>query len=647
MRKVTTVCTRDCYDTCSLVVTLAGSGKPVAVKGHPDHLMTRGFTCPRGAKDHERLFKNRVEAPLLRVGNSLEKINWDQALEVVAQKLTDVLENHGPEAVLYLAYAGNIGLLTEVYPQRLWNGIGATQTDWAICSKSGHKGLALHYGDSYGITATELPDKDLLVFWGFNAVASSPHMWALAREARRSNSAQIIAVDPRRSRTAKAADLWIQPRPGTDIALVYGLVNYLIRQRHIDQEFIAEWTRGFERLEEKASQWTPERVKQVTGVAWKDVERLGEAYANRKHSATMIGIGLQKCDQGADQVRAVSLIPALLGQHRGFYYANSYPIDKSLISGKALTDKVPGEVSQVACGELVSEGRFKFLYISGMNPCLTIPNQRAFREGLSRPDVFVVVHETHWTETARRADIILPAPTYLEKDDLVIPWSHNYVRLSARVVPPVTDSRSEAWLVQRFARKLGLVHDWLYEDPWVSVERALDGALVGGDFKAMMSGEMLRLKLKKSQGYSTPSGKIEFYSSSAKEMGLEGLPTQTPLDVGDGQFILLASAVPRHTSTQFREVYGPIPAEVTVNPCDADRLGIEDGAAVILANDRGQLQVRAVISDAVPVGVLWSPRQIEGLEGVPQNCLTSSEPQVIGGGPRFNSTAVALICPES
>ena len=642
MRQFTTACTRDCYDTCSLMVTLGESGEAVAVRGHPEHPVTRGFTCPRGAKDHERLYKNRVEAPSLKDGDRFKQVDWEQALEVLARKLGDVLEKHGPEAVLYLAYAGNIGLLTEVFPQRLWNGIGATQTDWTICSKSGHKGLALHYGDSHGMMPTELPLMNLVAFWGFNAATSSPHMWALAREARRSNGAQIAVIDPRRSRTASAADIWIQPRPGTDVALVYGLVNYLIQNASIDAGYIAEWTYGFEHLEAKASAWTPDRVEQITGVAWREVERLGEAYANRKPSATMIGIGLQKCDRGADQVRVVSLIPALLGLHRGFYYANSFPIDKSSISGAALTDRTPEIVSQVACGELLRDGRFKFLHVSGMNPWLTLPNHSALREGLARSDVFVVVHETHWTETARHADVVLPAPTYLEKDDLVIPYGHNYVRLSRQVVRPVTDSRSETWLVQKLARKLGLSEDWLYEDPWASVERALDGALVGGDFESLLSGEMLSLKHKEREWYPTPSGKIEFYSSTAAEMGLEGLPTQAPLDIAEGRFILLASAVTRHTSTQFREVYGPIPAKVTINPQDAERLGVVDGSVVTLMNDRGQLQVKAMISDAVPAGVLWSPRQIKGLAGEAQNCLTSSDPQEIGGGPRFNSTVVAL-----
>jgi anaerobic selenocysteine-containing dehydrogenase len=275
---------------------------------------------------------------------------------------------------------------------------------------------------------------------------------------------------------------------------------------------------------------------------------------------------------------------------------------------------------------------------------MTLPNQHAFREGLSREDLFCVVHDTHWTETARYADLVLPAPTYLEKEDLVIPWGHNSVQLSHRVVAPITDSHSEIWVMREIARRLALTEEWLYEDPWPVIELALADALGGGSFESLRSGEMLALKTKPASSYPTPSGKIEFYSSQALEKGWSPLPAQSPLRIDGASYILLASATPKYTSTQFQEVYGPIPAEVMINPQDAARHGFHDGQVVVLVNDRGRVQVKATISDAVPERVLWSPRQSAGLAGEPQNCLTSSRPQEIGGGPRFNSTTVTL-CP--
>ena len=644
MKQVSTVCARDCYDTCSLKVTLGESEQILSIKGDPTNPITQGFTCPRGAKDHNRLYKNRVENPSLRKGEYFEKAGWEEGLDVVSQKLGETIEKYGSESVLYLDYAGNMGLLTTVFPKRLWNNIGATQTDWALCSKSGHDALALHYGDSYGIKPIEIPSMNLVVFWGFNAAVSSPHMWALAKKARREQGAQIIVIDPRESKTAKSADLWIQPMPGSDVALAYGIINYLIRKDYIDEEFIKEWTIGFEHLKAEACKWTPDRTEQITGVAWRYIEQLGDAYGSLKPSTTMIGIGLQKCDQGADQVRAVSFIPALLGLHRGFFYGNgsSFSVNESLISGQALTDKTPKIVNQVALADLVKGGEFKFIYISCMNPAMTLPNQHAFREGISRQDVFVVVHETHWTKTTQYADVVLPASTYLEKEDLIIPWGHNYVRYSRRAVRPITNSRSEAWVMRKIAEGLGLTEDWLYEDAWNSVELALENALEGGTFQSLRSGEMLTLKTKSKNNYSTPSGKIEFYSSIAAEIGLNPMPIQTPLCIEKGNFIMLNSATPKYTSTQFQEVYGAIPAVVVMNSQDAERQGIKEGHIVTIANERGQVQAKATISDTIPERVVWCPRQSEGLKGEPLNCLMSSTPQEIGSGPRFNSTIVTV-----
>jgi len=647
MKQVSTVCARDCYDTCALTVTLGESEQILSIKGDPKNPVTQGFTCPRGAKDHERLYKNRVEVPFLRAGDHFERADWETGLSVVSQKLGEVLDQHGPEAVLYLDYGGNVGLLTAAFPRRLWNAMGATQTDRALCSNSGHQALALHYGDSYGTTPMDILSMDLVVFWGFNAAVSSPHLWSLAKKARKLRGTQIVVIDPRESRTAKSADLWIQPMPGSDVALAYGVINYLIQNDYIDLEFIKGWTHGFEQLKAEASKWTPDRVEQTTGVAWRHVERLGAAYGSLKPSATMIGIGLQKCDQGADQVRAASFIPALLGLHRGFFYGNggSFSVDKSLMPGQALTEKTPNIVQQVALADLVKEGRFKFIYISGMNPAMTLPNQHAFREGISRHDVFVVVHETHWTKTAQVADVVLPAPTYLEKEDLVMPWVHNYVQYSRRAVRPITNSRSEVWVMREIAQRLGLTEDWLYQDAWSAVELALEDAFAEGSFQSLRSGEMLTLKTKPKDNYPTPSGKIEFYSSVAAETGLNPMPVQAPLCIEQENFILLTSATQKFTGTQFQEVYGAIPAVVTMNSRDAERRGIQEGQIVIIANDRGQVQVRVTISDTVPEGVVWSPRQSEGLAGEPQNCLTSSNPQEIGCGPRFNSTTVTVTRP--
>ncbi len=645
MKTIVTACARDCYDTCSLVATLNDAGQIVSTNGDPNHPLTQGFTCPRGVKDGQRLTTNRVTQPFLRRGTEFAPTDWDTALDIVAVRFAEIIGTHGAEALLYLDYAGNAGLITETFSRRLWYALGATQTDHAVCSKAGHRGIGLHYGRRSGVFPHELPDMPLIVFWGFNAAVSSPHQFALARKARQQHGAKIVVIDPRNSETAQQADLWLQPRPGTDVALAYGVMSHLIRRQALDENFLRDWTLGVDALQAEAAQWTPERVERVTGVSPAQLDALGDLYRTYRPGATLIGIGLQKCDFGADQARAVSFIPALLGQHRGFYYTNgsAFYTDDDIIAGKTLTGKASPVVPQVGLAELLAQGTFRGMMIQGMNPAVTLPNQRAFRAGLQRDDLFVVAHDTHWTETAKYADVVLPAPTYLEKADVVVPWSHDRIRLSPALVAPVTDSRDEVWLMRELARRLPVQDEWVRADPWNVLEASFQGAFEDGNWHDLMAGKLLTLKKRPNAEYETPSGRIEFAASQAAQFGVNPLPIQHEIRAADDEFTLLNSASARYTSSQFQEVYGAIPAIVQINPVDAERLGIQQGETVTLINERGELRVCADVTDNVPSGVLWSPRQHADLVGNPQNILMTSDPQTFGSGPRFNSTRVRII----
>jgi anaerobic selenocysteine-containing dehydrogenase len=644
MKTFRTVCPRDCYDTCCLRVTIDDTGRIRSIRGDPDHPVTRGMNCPRGAADAKRRTINRIDGPHVKSADTHRKQDWSATLDDVAQKLATTLDRFGPGAVLHLEYAGNIGLLARALPKRVWNAIGATQTDGGVCSKSGNTALGLHYGAPYGQQPDAVRQNKLIVFWGMNAAVSFPHLWHLARRAQKRNEARIAVVDPHRNKTAQTADLHLQPRPGTDVALAYGLLNVLIQNGLTDETFIRKWTRGFDRLKAAVSGWDLTRTAAASGIGADQLMQLGNWYAKRKPSVTNIGIGLQKNDRGADQVRAVSFIPAVLGLHRGFFYGNgtSRHIDSDRITGKSLTDKKIKIVPQVAVPDLIKAGQFKFVYISGMNPAVTLPNARAFRDGMARRDVFSVVQDSHWTMTARMADALLPVPAYLEKDDLVIPWTHRYVHFSPKLVEPAVDCRSEGSIMRGIARRLKLGQAWLFEEPWVAVESALAGAFEGGRPADLKMGETLKLKLKTLKDYPTPSGRIEFVSQRAAAAGFEPLPEARIPDANDPGFVLLTSATAKYTHSQFQEVYGPIPAVVEINPRDADALGLSEGQAVVLENQQGTVTATAVITDRVRPGVLWCPRQFVDGSARPQNDLMSSLPQSIGSGPRFNSTRVNL-----
>jgi anaerobic selenocysteine-containing dehydrogenase len=454
----------------------------------------------------------------------------------------------------------------------------------------------------------------------------------------------LVSVDPRRSETSESSDLWINPRPGSDVALSYGIARYLIEHNKIGEKFIEEWTTGYDKFRTEVEKWTPKRVEEATNLTWRRVEELCEVRAEKTDVAFMIGLGLNKSSYGAESTRAVSLLPALLGQHRGFHYSDFKGrfVDWEYINGSKMSSGKSKVVEQVSVGPRLASGEFKFVFIKGSNPASTLPNQNAVRAGLSREDVFVVVHETHWTETAKLADVALPAATYLEKSDLNFSDHHLYTRLSAKAIEPLRECKHEIWVMQQLAESLGCTESWVFEDPWQALEKATMEAFQNGCFDDLLKGAVLKLRQRPVSEYQTPSGKIELYSSKAPEMDASPLPVQLPLNENEHWFTLLNSSLPSWTHSQFRDVYGPIPEIVWINPIDAENLGAKNGDDIILFNELGALTVEAIVTENVSKGVLWSPRPLSGKYGVPLNSLASSDPQTLGAGPRFNSIRVKI-----
>ena len=642
LKIIKTMCARDCPDGCWLDVTV-DNDTIIKVEASNENPVTNGITCPRAAGDPDRVTSmERVLYPYIRKPipeTGYNKVEWNQALDMVTEKLKETIEKHGRESVLLLDYAGNTGFLTIGYSKRLWNAIGATMTDYTLCSASGHAGIGLHYGLRYGCQPMELEEKKNIIFWGFNAKTSSPHQWALATRARRTNHAKIIVIDPRESETAELANLWICPKPGTDVALAYGIAHYLIVNNMVDLDFIKKHTHGYEEYREEALRWTPERVQEVTGVSWEGIKEFC-AMLLEKPSVFMIGIGLNKSLTGAESCRAVSLLPALLGQHRGFYYTNGTGrYIKGDLYGSTLTDRPPKVVSMISLGERLAKGEFKFVYVVGTNPVLTLPDSNRIVEGFKRDDCFLVVHETHITETAKLADIVLPATTYLEKDDVYLSDSHPFVRLGRKTIEPMAESWDEHPLMIELAKRLNVEEPWVHVDPWLDMAKNFDAAFTDGDFNDLLHGKYLQLRHLPLDEYQTPTGRLEFTSTSTTEE-VSPLPYQYDIQIEEGELIMLNSALPQYTHTQFKDVYNEIPCTAWVNPVDAENLNLKDGEKRLIYNENGQLLVTVKITNKVPSGIIWTPRELIDTEDNIQNSLAPGTPQQIGGGPMFNTVKV-------
>lgn len=645
VKTIKTVCHRDCPDTCFIDVDVENN-KIQKTTGSKDHPVTRGFLCPRGKKDKERVYsKDRILYPYVKnAEGQFERATWEDALSTVSDQLKQTLEIFGNESILLYDYAGNQGLLSWQFARRLWLAIGATTTDYALCSNSGHDGIGLHYGLAYGLQPEDLRQYKSVVFWGNNAKVSAPHQWALAADARKKHGTVIISVDPRKSPTSLSSDMSIQPAPGTDVALCYGIARHLILNSGVDQGFVDKWATGFKAYHDAALKWTPGRVTALTGIESDCIEKVGDLLMERQPAAFMVGLGLQKSADGAQAARAVSLLPALLGQHRGFRYSDSRAryIDWGYLNGERLTGKKGPVVSQVSIGEKLQDGAFKFMFTLGSNPAVTLPDTIAVRNGLERDDLYLVVMDTHWTKTAQLADMVLPAPTFYEKQDLAFCDNHRHCRLSHKAIDPLGESRNERWVMRNLAEKMELTDSWLFENTRQALGVTLKAAFEEGGVKELEKGAVLKLKTRIEIEYQTPSGRIEFYSTSAEEKGLDPLPVQSEIEKRDNELVLLNSSIAQYTHSQFTDVYGPVPGIVWINPEDAAHRGVADGDIVELSNTLAAITLKAELTDNMVSGSLWCPRPVTGLNGTPLNALVSGTAQEIGGGPVFNSTRVIL-----
>ena len=648
MSVIKTVCQRDCPDTCFIDVTV-DNGRIISTKGSRLNPVTQGFLCPRGMGDPKRVYsKNRVLYPHIKSDGDHEdrfvRKTWEECISVVAKKLKKTIEVYGKESVLLYDYPGNQGFLAWQFPRRLWFALGATTTDYSLCANSGHAGIGLHYGLSYGMQPEELAKMKTIIFWGNNSKVSSPHQWVFALKARSEGNATIISIDPRKSQTSEASDIWINPRPGSDVALSYGIARNLIRRNGIDSEFLDNSTIGYKDYLDEALKWTPERVERYTGVSRDAIDKIGDILIANRPAVFMIGLGLQKSIQGAEAARAVSLLPALLGYHRGFHYTDGPGrfVDWGYISGARLSQNEGKVVNQVSIGDRLEAGEFKFVFVLGSNPVVTLPNQSAVRKGLNRKDVFVVADDTHWSETTEYANVVLPAPTYLEKRDVNFSDHHLYSRLSEQTVEPLGESKHEIWVMQELAKKLDQKEMWLFEDPWEALEKTLTESFQEGDLQDVLDGSVLKLKYRPYNEYQTPSGKIEFAASKAADIGVGALPIQETFKRSDDWFTLLNSSIPKYTHSQFTDVYGPIPQIVWINPNEATDLGIQDEDIVEIYNELGSVTLRAKLTEKISTSILWAPRPLIGLNGNPLNILSPGTSQNIGGGPVFNSIKVKI-----
>ncbi|NSL53114.1 molybdopterin-containing oxidoreductase family protein [Calidifontibacillus erzurumensis] len=662
------VCSLDCPDQCGLLVHKK-DGKIIKVDGDPNHPVTRGNICNKVRNIAHRLYdKNRLQYPLKRLGAKGEgkfvRISWDEAIETITTHWKKLIEIDGPESILPYSFYGNMGNLSaEGMDRRFFHRLGASQLDRTICQMAGSTGYKYTMGGSFGIDPQDTIHAKLFIFWGINAVSTNMHQWTIAQKARKEHGAKIVVIDVHKNQTGKMADWFIPVFPGSDGALALGIMHILFAEMMVDEAFLQEYTIGHEELRNHVIQYDPATVSKMTGVSKEDLYKLARLYGTTSPSFIRIGNGLQHHDNGGMNTRAIACLPALTGQwlikgggaiksNSGYLSHNS----RALQRPDLLKNKNTRVINMNLLGQALLEldPPIKSLYIYNSNPAIVAPNGNKVRKGLERKDLFIVVHDLFLTETAKYADIVLPATSSYENTDFYTSYWHNHIQIQEPVIEPYFESKSNTEVFRLLAKAMGFDDPAFSETDEELIKQALHNPenpyFDGITFEELAEKKYVKANIKPllSSKLKTPSGKIELYSKKMMEAGLPPLPTYIPL-ADDGDFPFLFVPAPTHNflnstfSNNEKHVSMEKEPKLHMNIADAKERNIEDGDVVRVWNDRGECILKASVGKDVLPGVvvsqgLWS----DGRPGTKQhlNALTPDRLSDMGGGATFFSGRV-------
>ena len=669
-------CPHDCPDTCAWTVTVR-DGRAISLSGDPDHPFTAGGLCTKVNRflDDRVYHPDRLLHPMRRTGpkgsGQFAPIGWDEAIETIATRLTAIMATDGPEAVMPYSYLGTQGLVQgSAVSDAFFARLGATQLVRAVCGSAGNSGAAVTMGGGPGLLPEELAQSRFIVLWGTNTLSTNLHLWPFIRAAREAG-ATLVVIDPVRTRTASAADWHIRPLPGTDAALALGLMNVIVAEGLVDQEYVDQHTVGFEELCKRLEDYPPERVAVLTGVPADEIYRLARAYAGTRPAAIRVLVGMEHHEHGAGMFRAIACLPALVGAwrdrggglcHMTFQFSRILDRD----CGVGVDEPDTREVNMVQLGRALTtlEPPLRALVVYNSNPAAIAPQQNLVLEGLARDDLFTVVIEHVLTDTARHADIVLPATTQVEHHDVMWSWGQTYVAWNEPAIAPQGEAVSNAEIFRRLGRRMG------YEDPvFTSSDKALADAAVaplGAERVAELKSQgWLRLDGPEDVlpyadgGFETESGKVEFFSADLEAEDLDPLPAYRPAHEGtQGDpdvlaryplSLLTAKGAHHFLNSGYVHVARAIKAEgapiLDIHPIDAEQRGILDGHVVRVFNGRGSVTLRVRVGDRVRPGVVSMPSgwwASASPSGRSANSLTADGLSDLGGGGDFHDTLVEV-----
>ncbi|SHH36054.1 molybdopterin-containing oxidoreductase family protein [Bradyrhizobium erythrophlei] len=620
--KVLTTCPRDCYDACGILVERR-DGKISRVVGDPNHFVSKGSLCGKCAVAYNGGFINsssRLLHPLRRTGpkgaGQWEQITWDDAIAVIAAKLKPHIAGGRASKVIQAHYTGTVALLAGNFPLRFFNAIGATEVDPdTVCNKAGHAALQLVFGDSLsGFDPRTVKDSNCIMVWGANPATSAPHV---DRHWLKSSKATRIVIDPIKHKTAQEADLFLQPRPGSDASLAFAMLHVIRELNLLDRSFIESHAIGWPSVAAQLDACTPEWGEAETGVPAALIRQAAEIYA-RGPSLLWLGQGLQRQPFGGNVFRACSLLPVATGNMMkpgaGLFYMNGFGfrgVDMGWVTGAEIAPGASPAISHMDLHEALADPRRSSVFFTwNCNPAASSPNQKKLVDALKREDLFHVAIDIFPTDTVDYADIVLPAASFLEFDDLVMSYFDWTVSAQTKASEPFGSSKTNMEMFRQIAEACRLSDRALFEQDGDMLEKLLHQSGIEMGFSELSERGTVFWSSKTGipfvdGRFSTNSGKIELAGPAFVDAGLPTAPTphaDAPPAPGFWRVLSPASSWLMNSSygseERIRRQIGPQTG--FINPAMANAAGLVEGEAVILFNETGELPMRVGFDAGVP-----------------------------------------------
>jgi anaerobic selenocysteine-containing dehydrogenase len=678
---VHSVCPHDCPSACALAVERIDGVRIGRVRGAEGQSYTQGVVCAKVARYAERQHHpERLAAPLRRVGekgtgrDAFVSISWDDALDEVAERLTRAAQLHGPETVWPYYYAGTMGRVQRDGINRLRHAMGYSGELLTICNFLTDAGWLAGVGVKRGVDAREIAKSDLIVIWGGNPVSTQVNVMTHIAQAKKERGAKLVVVDPYRTGTAEIADLHLAPLPGTDGALACAVMHVLFKEGYADRAYLARYTDDPAGFEAHLRARDPAWAARITGLSESEIVAFARLYGRTRRSYIRVGYGFSRSRNGAVQMFAVTCLPTVTGAWQyeggGAHYSNhgALPLDLTLIEGLDVVDPSTRILDQSRIGPVLTGDKRDLgdgppvtaLFIQNTNPMVVAPESGLVREGFRRDDLFVCVHEQFLTETAAMADIVLPATTFLEHDDIYTAGGHHFLQIGRAVVPPHGECRSNHAVICGLAQRLGARHPGFAMTAFELIEHTLraSGLPEPAQFEegvwldcwpGFETGHFL-------DGFGHADKKFHLRANwaalGAEHGQLPAFPDHVAvIDDGDPErpFRLVPAPSRSFLNTSFNNLASGIAREgrptALVHPEALAALGIAEGDRIRIGNAKGSVIVHARASDGmqrrvVIVEGLWPNHAFE--EGIGINLLTSADPGLPGGGAVFHDTSVWL-----